>query len=201
MSGPQVELRIGHKNGEAAQRCALVGIEYGRIHLHTERIVASETRVFVKFKKVTLEAIVQYSKPKDVGYGVCLSVTGEPERRRREPRLPIHQHATITSLCDGSVVLDGTLTDLSRSGFRAQLREPVMVGTMVYAETHTTIVVGEVRHCEERPGHCEIGVEITDILTDTSTPGDKTGIIETLRWKLATLIVGERLTIARKFLR
>ncbi|MGA2711747.1 MAG: PilZ domain-containing protein, partial [Bryobacteraceae bacterium] len=163
--------------------------------------LASETRVFVKFKKVTLEAIVQYSNPKDAGYRLCLSVTGEPERRRREPRLPVHQPATITSLCDGAIVFEGTLTDLSRSGLRAQIREPLMVGTIVCVETQTTIVVGEIRHCGERDGHYEIGVEITDILTDTILPDDKTGIIEDLRWKLATLIVGERLTIARKFLR
>lgn len=72
---------------------------------------------------------------------------------------------------------------------------------MLCVETHSTIVVGEIRHSQKFSEHYEIGVEITHILTDTNTPDGNIGIIEALRWKLATLIVGERLAVARKFLR
>jgi hypothetical protein len=184
--------------------CTLMGMAQGRIHLDADRPIGPETRVMLKFARVTFEAIVEYSTLKSGKYRVCASVTAEAEKRRREPRLPIHQHATITALAENAqntMSIPCILTDLSRSGMRAQISEPLISGTMVCVETDTTLVAGEVRHCQRRPGYHEIGVEITDIITDAKQGEKEEGFVKNLRWKLAALIVGEELTFARRFLR
>jgi hypothetical protein len=200
VNGPPVEIRIANSDAPP-WHCALVGIAYGRVHVYADRAITAETRVIVKFSAVALEAIVQWCEPKDSGYRVSLSVTAEPEKRRRELRLPIQQPAVIISLSDNTITADCTLTDISRSGFRAHLREPLAVGTMVCVETQATIIVGEVRRCQKHREYHEIGVEITDILTNPDTADGNMGIVEALRWKLAELIVGKRLSVARKLLR
>jgi hypothetical protein len=199
VNGPSVELRIANSDAPA-WHCALIGIAYGRVHLYADRAVTAETRVIVKFKAVTLEAIVQWCEPKDSGYRVSVSVTAELENRRREPRLPIQQPAVIMSLSDNTITADCTLTDVSRSGLRAQLREPLAVGAMVCIETEAIIISGEVRRCQQHHEYHEIGVEITDILTNADTPDGNMGVVDGLRWKLAEFIVGKRLSVARKLL-
>jgi hypothetical protein len=200
VNGPPVELRIADSD-VPPWHCALIGIAYGRLHVNADRAVTAGTRVIVKFKAVTLVAIVQWCEPKDSGYRLSLSVTAEREKRRREPRLPVQQPAVIMSLSDNTSTADCTLTDVSRSGLRVRLREPLAAGTMVCVETQATIIDGEVRHCQKHHEYHEIGLEITDILTNADSPDGNIGVVEALRWKLAELIVGKRLSIARKFLR
>ena len=194
-----IELRKAYLD-EPPMRCVLLGLGQGRLHLAASKPVDPDVRIVVTFQRVTLEAIVEYSRPKDREYRICASVTTEIEQRRKEPRLPIHQEATI-SLLDNGRVLDSVLTDISRSGARVRLNETLKVGTTVCIETNTTMLAGEVRYCRKVENQFEAGIETTDIVTSQQAPEHKGGFMEELRWKLAAFIVGERLNIAKKFLR
>jgi len=70
---------------------------------------------------------------------------------------------------------------------------------MIFVETESVLVVGEVRYCNERQkGRFDAGVEVTDVLSDIKSVQNSPGVLKTIRRKLAEAILGEPITISRK---
>jgi hypothetical protein len=100
---------------------------------------------------------------------------------------------------NGSKSSRGTLLGVSVSGMRLDISHRVETGTMIFVETESVLVVGEVRYCNERQkGRFDAGVEVTDVLSDIKSVQNSPGVLKTIRRKLAEAILGEPITISRK---
>jgi hypothetical protein len=95
--------------------------------------------------------------------------------------------------------VQGLVLDVSISGMRVKIPQPVQTGTMIFVEMSSTLVVGEVRHCVAgQNGQFEAGIEITDILSDTKSQQDPPSVLRNIRRKLAEVVLGRPILITGK---
>ncbi len=61
--------------------------------------------------------------------------------------------------------LQAHVMDLSSSGMKLRFERPLDRGTQVQVLLEDVIIFGEVRHCTESAGRCNVGVLVLDVLT------------------------------------
>lgn len=199
VTGPEVLLQLTGTNSPP-RSCTLLGIERGKFHVRLDDWIEPASRVSAAFARITLTGEVVYCTRKDGWYRTCVAIISNDDQSRRQPRLPVQLPGRVVIMADHGTESDqGLLLDVSVSGMRVDVPHRVEPGTMIFVETGSILVVGEVRHCDEgRNGRFEAGVEITDTLYDVKSGQDSPGVFRNMRRKLAERILGE--PIFRKLL-
>lgn len=191
-SGPEVRLRLqGVK--EKFFQCILLGMEQGKMHVRSDRWIEPASFVSAVFSHLTFSGEVLYCTRKDTWYRICIDLLAGEEQRRSEPRLAVHQHGTVIALSDdrSESKTPGVLLDLAVAGMRVELPQRVEPGAMIYFETESELVAGQVRRCHQYPdGRFEAGVEVTEILSG-GRGEQKRGMIKSLRTKLGHALLGK----------
>jgi hypothetical protein len=121
----------------------------------------------LKFDHVAIPGTVLASRKNEDFYRTCVEVTPS-DHVRRDPRFPLDEPCFISVLGNGDETrIKGLLTDFSKSGLGLHSKGYVEIGTMVYVETRSLLIAGEVRHCRPRQnGTFTVGLETTDIFSD-----------------------------------
>jgi hypothetical protein len=137
------------------------------MQLLTNQWIEPASPVTATFGHITFPGEIVYCTRKDTGYRACIALISENDQRR-EPRLSVRQPGRIVALSgDGSESSQGTLLDVSASGMRLETSRRFETGAMIFYVTESVVIVGEVRHCEQkRRTHFEAGVQITAVLSD-----------------------------------
>ena len=145
--GPEVLL---HLTGTSAPplACALLGIERGKMHFRTNDWIEPASRVSAMLGRVNVSGEIVYCTRKDTWYRACIALNSENEGRR-EPRLPVRLPGAVVALSGdgGEQSVQGLVLDVSISGMRLKIPQSVEIGTMIFVEMASTLVVGEVRRC------------------------------------------------------
>jgi hypothetical protein len=171
------------------------------MHIRADNFIEPATTVSASVGHITVSGEVAYCTRKDTWYRTCIALSSENDRVRREPRLPIRVPGAILALSgDGNEQsVQGLVLDVSISGMRVKIPQPVQTGTMIFVEMSSTLVVGEVRHCVAgQNGQFEAGIEITDILSDTKSQQDPPSVLRNIRRKLAEVVLGRPILITGK---
>ena len=197
VSGPAVLLQLTGTSSPP-QSCILLGIEHGKMHVRTDKWIEPASQVTAEFARVAISGEIEYCTRKDNWYRACIAMDRGADDGRRDPRLPVTLSGKVITLSDnGSDSVDGKIHDLSVSGMLVELSHLAEVGSMIFVETDSTLVIGEVRHCHDgRNGHFEVGVEITDILPDIKLQQSSPGVVKRIRRKLAEAILGQQIATA-----
>lgn len=88
---------------------------------------------------------------------------------RREPRLKANQSVVVTVLGMMSMPpMSGSVLDMSGSGLRLRLPNPVPCGSPVKVESGPIVMSGEVSRCQDDEGAYIVGL----ILSHTATVAD-----------------------------
>lgn len=83
---------------------------------------------------------------------------------RREPRFAVNDLVRVsTGKAPNQQILEGQISDLSKSGLAAFVREAVPAGTPVEVDLNDTTVFGDVRYCELMQDGYRIGIEIDSV--------------------------------------
>ena len=85
--------------------------------------------------------------------------------RRREPRIPLEQHAWITLLVDPEVRCPATAVDLSGRGMKLRLSRQLAADSPVKVEIGDSMYLGEVCYCRLEHGAFVAGLAIEQVLT------------------------------------
>ena len=113
-------------------------------------------------------------------------------RRRLEERIQNGEEGTVGIIeSDRTILRRCTITDTSSLGMGLRLSFPIATGARVCVETESTMVFGEVRYC--RPGldgDFIAGILIVDVVADVRTENQFSVMLNNLRWKLASSILG-----------
>lgn len=163
-AGPQITIRaLSYET--TIHVCTLLGLAQGKLHVRSGQWIAPETEIRAQFEHLAFRGRVLYCVPKEHGYRVSIDLfVGDDQRR--EPRLPLHQYGTVTTLAtERPSSAAGELLDLAIAGMRVALPHHVDPGVMIYIETTAALIAGEVRHCRQtEPGRFEAGIQVTDVL-------------------------------------
>jgi len=194
-SVPGVDVLVRAGKAGAPLSCRLVGIANGRIHLCGDRWIEPSSHVTVSISRITLSGEVEYCTAADAEYRICVNADSAEEGTRREPRLSVFQTASATVLTDAlRNTTEGVLIDLAVSGLSFEMATSAEVGAIILIETATSLIVGEVRHCQELKNHrFRAGIAITDIFIDARFQQNSGVTRKPLRRKLAEAVLGARI--------
>jgi hypothetical protein len=174
-------------------KCALFGLEQGKMHVRNDLWIEPESQVRVQFGQLRFSGIVTYCIRKDGHYSTCIDLMPGHEERR-EPRLSIQRGGHVTTLGGGraSAGAPGVLLDLAVSGMRVHVPYEVTPGTMIFIEMETELVAGEVRRCTKSSnGNYEAGVAITDVLSTRGNGVHSRSVLHKARMRMAHAILGK----------
>lgn len=160
ISGPDVPDSTGE----------VVGMEEGVLRVRCERRIPDSASATVAFDRIQLSGRVLGSEPMGNDWGISIALNFS---RRREARLPASGQVTVGVVSiRGTTSYEATLVDVSPSGFSVRMPTPVSLGTRLYIETATEIIIGEVRH--SRPtadGEYILGAMVTEVVKDSRMQG------------------------------
>ena len=189
-SGPEIAL---HVSSGLTVKCALFGLDQGKMHVRNDLWIEPESHVRVQFGRLKFSGIVLYCIRKDGHYSTCIDLMPGHEERR-EPRLSIQRGGHVTALGGSrqSAGAPGVLLDLAVSGMRVHVPYEVAPGTMLFVEMETELVAGEVRRCTKASnGNYEAGVAITDVLTTRGNGAHSRSVLHKARMRMAHAILGK----------
>lgn len=188
-SGPEVAIHVA---SGLTLKCALFGLEQGKMHVRNDLWMEPESHVRVQFGHLTFSGIVTYCIRKDSYYSICIDLMAGHEERR-EPRLSIQRGGHVTTLGGGrSDGAPGVLLDLAVSGMRVHVPYEVTPGSMIFIEMETELVAGEVRRCTKASnGSYEAGVAITDVLSTRGNGVHSRSVLHKARMRMAHVILGK----------
>jgi hypothetical protein len=195
VSGPEVFLQLTGTQVPPLS-CILLGIEHGEIHIRGDEWIEPASPVSATFARISVSGEVLHCTQKNGWFRTSIAVISTNEQGRRQPRLPVYLAGSVVAFSkNGNEATRGTLLDVSVSGMRLDISHRVEVGTMIFVETASVLVVGEVRYCNKRPkGGFDAGVEVTDVLSGIKSGQNSPRRLKTLRRKLAEAILGEPIT-------
>jgi hypothetical protein len=188
ISGPEIFLNlVGTKT--SPRSCTVLGIANGIMHIRLDQWVEPATQVLAIFSRITLSGEVVYCASKESWYRTSIAINGGIDRRHG-PRLSVLQPTMVTALSNnGSASSEGMLLDFSVCGIRVNMPHGVETGTMIFVETESAVVVGEVRHSHEKRGGCfEGGIEITDVLSSPEGRRKSRSFLKNVRRKFGQMI-------------
>jgi hypothetical protein len=92
--------------------------------------------------------------------------------RRRETRLKSNQPVVVTALgLMGMPPMSGRVLDMSGSGLRLRLANPLPCGSPVKVESEHLVMVGEVSRCEEQRDGYSVGLSLFHVTPTPEKPG------------------------------
>jgi hypothetical protein len=167
--GPEVQLQVEGFNNRHYP-CKVLGLTRGKLHVRAEELLPPGLRVVVSFAHIKITGEVEYCTPKDKWFRACIAITSENEQRRG-PRVAIRENSEITALSGSSQsggigTTKGMIVDLSVSGMGLRMSHFVEQETMLFVETRSAVIAGEVRYCREgSDGWFDVGIDVSDILS------------------------------------
>jgi hypothetical protein len=188
--------------GGLNHRCALFGLDQGKMHVRNDRWIEPHSRVRVCFGHLTFSGMVTYCIHKDSRYSTCIDLKPADDERR-EPRLSIHRGGQVTALSGGvdAHSSPGVLVDLAVSGMRLHISREVTPGTVIFVEMESELVAGEVRRCTKLAGgDYEAGIAITDVLSTRSTGAHSRSVLHKARVRMAHAILGKGMAQPANFM-
>jgi hypothetical protein len=191
VAGPEITLHS--LTPDAPPRsCVMLGLAEGKLHVRSDRWIEPRSRIRAQFEHHSFTGEVEYCTHKDSWFRVCIDLMAEDDQRRK-PRLALRQPGFVTTLSNsGPSPSPGVLLDLAIAGMRIEIPDRIENGTMIYIETDTALIAGEVRHCSKGSGgNFEAGVDVTDILPAIALKCPASGRLKRLRQTLGRLISGE----------
>ncbi len=182
--------------------CIMIGIEQGSVLLDCAEPIDPGNDVILTFDRISLRGSVRYSRPRRSRHRVSVGIDGsEHSEERTAPRFPMDEPGALMALGDdGTVVLECRLTDFSRSGLGLRSPQEVAVGTMICIETSSILVAGSVRRCLPFGDGVtwQVGVAVTDVLTDDGTKRTSGWSFARFRLRLAEIILGREIETERR---
>jgi hypothetical protein len=91
----------------------------------------------------------------------------EPQEKRVDPRAPIDEPASVKILHPATTSherMDGRAVNLSRSGLKLRVPEPLLPGTVVQVRFLDRIALGEIRYCIPTGTEFYVGVRFQDVM-------------------------------------
>jgi hypothetical protein len=91
----------------------------------------------------------------------------ESPERRLDPRAPLDEPASVKILhpvVTSGDRLEGRAVNLSRSGLKLRIPEPMLPGTMVQVRFMDRIALGEIRYCIPTGQDFYVGVRFQDVM-------------------------------------
>jgi hypothetical protein len=91
----------------------------------------------------------------------------EQSERRVDPRAPLDEPAAIKILHPAATSgdrMDGRAVNLSRSGLKLRVPQPMLPGTMVQVRFMDRIALGEIRYCIPTGPEFYVGVRFQDVM-------------------------------------
>jgi hypothetical protein len=197
--GPEVILQLTGTDAPP-QSCILLGIDHGEIHIRADQWIELGSPVSATFARISVSGEVLHCVTKDGWFRISVAIISNNDQGRRQPRLPVCLPGSVVAFSDnGSESSRGTLLDVSISGMRLDVSHRVEVGTMIFVETESVLVVGEVRYCnKKKKSGYDAGVAVTDVLSDIKSAQNSPGVLKNIRRKLAQAILGEPITTYRE---
>ncbi|HVW10551.1 MAG TPA: hypothetical protein VHC90_18310 [Bryobacteraceae bacterium] len=191
-SGPAITLH-SMMSDAPPRACVMLGLAEGKLHVRSSQWIEPSSRIRAQFEHHSFTGEVEYCTRKDSWFRVCIDLMAEDDQRRK-PRLALRQKGAVTTLSNaGPSSSPGMLLDLAIAGMRIEVPHRVEAGTMIYIETETALIAGEVRHCGEgSEGNFEAGVAVTDILPAIQLKGPAPGVVKNILRKLGQAISGEK---------
>ncbi len=85
--------------------------------------------------------------------------------RRKEPRVPVSQRATITILGSNSYKLPAVIENRSQSGVALRTQQPIPLSAPVRVDAGDRMLLGEVCHCAQDDGSgFVVGLQVEHVL-------------------------------------
>lgn len=192
ISGPGVTL-YSMAPDDPPRPCVMLGLAEGKLHVRSSQWIEPSSRIRAQFEHHSFNGEVQYCTRKDTWFRICIDLLAEHDQRR-EPRMAVHQKGAVTTLSNTHPLsVPGVLLDLAIAGMRIELPHEVEPGTMMYIETATALIAGEVRHCRKgSEGNFEAGVAVTDVLPAIQLGAAAPGMARSICRKLGRAISGKR---------
>jgi hypothetical protein len=91
----------------------------------------------------------------------------ESREKRVDPRAPIDEPASVKILHPATTSgdrMDGRAVNLSRSGLKLRVPEPMLPGTVVQVRFLDRIALGEIRYCIPTGSEFYVGVRFQDVM-------------------------------------
>jgi hypothetical protein len=195
---PEVLLAAGESGGQA-WRCALIGIENGRVLLESGKWIEPSSKVRLTFDRIALRGTVRYCNPGRNLYRVSVVVAESESEQRTALRFPMDEPGTLIALgAQGTVATPCRLTDFSRAGLGLESPCAIALDTMICVETSSIMVAGNVRRCLPKDnGAYHLGIAVTDILSDRQTRRVSPWSVAGMRLRLAEVILGRPINSPR----
>lgn len=92
--------------------------------------------------------------------------------QRREPRVSISQPVRLTlleGLPDRRVSLEATVENASESGLRLLVDQAITLGTAVRLDLENTLILGEIRYCQQAGDRYAVGLHLEHSLNDLAS--------------------------------
>ena len=87
---------------------------------------------------------------------------------RRQPRFTVNQLVSVIVLTGQEHHLDGQILNVSQSGLRLLVGQPVASGTAIKIEYEDTLLLGEAVYCYPAGDQFAVGLELQQALYGTS---------------------------------
>lgn len=170
--------------------CQLVGIDAGTLFVRSERQIPESSAIVVSLDHMQLSGMVAGCQPAEEDW--VISVALASCKRRLDRRIPHGEESAIAVIeSDRTKLRPCCIIDTSSFGLGLRLSFPIATGARVCVETETMMILGEVRHCHQKPdGDFIAGVLIVDVVSDLRTQSPFSVMLNNLRWKLASSIRG-----------
>ncbi len=170
--------------------CELMGIDAGTLHIRSERQIPESSSIVVSLDHTQLSGVVVRCQPDREEW--IISVALASRKRRLDKRIPQAEECAIAVIDDNRTDLRPcTIIDASPFGLGLRLSFPVKTGARVCVETESTMILGEVRHCQAKAeGVFTAGILVVDVVPDLRTQSPFSVMLQNLRFKLASRIGG-----------
>jgi len=89
------------------------------------------------------------------------------QNKRKEPRVEVSGPARVTLPGEGNRQVRGEAVNVSGSGLRLMLEEPVVPGTPIMVDWEGAQAMGEVCYCRQEQGAFAVGLKLESALIGT----------------------------------
>ncbi len=171
--------------------CQLVGVDAGFLYVRSDRQIPEASAIVVSFDHVQLSGVVAGCQPAMQEWLISIALASS--KRRLDDRIPNGQDGIIGIIGHDGVVLRACrVLDTSAFGMGLLLGFSIDPGSRVCVEAGSTMVFGEVRHCNQKlDGQYIAGLLVVDVVQDARDESKFSAILKSLRWKLASSIRGK----------
>jgi len=177
--------------------CQLVGVDAGFLYVRSDRQIPEASSIVVSFDHIQVSGVVAGCQPAINEW--LISVALSSSKRRLDDRIPNGEDGVVGIIGhEGAILRPCRIVDTSAFGMGIRLAFPINPGSRVCVEAGSTMIFGEVRHCNPvrrgnpaSHGEFVAGILVVDVVQDVRTESKLSLVLNNLRWKLASSIRGK----------